>query len=56
VEADETFIGGKARNMHFDKRQATIKSRGVSGKAAVSPVSQSVPAKVRMTEFKMYHL
>ena len=22
----------------------------------VSPVSQSVPAKVRMTEFKMYHL
>jgi transposase-like protein len=33
VEADETFIGGKARNMHKGKRKA--KGRGVVGKAAV---------------------
>jgi hypothetical protein len=30
VEADETFIGGKARNMHFGKRQRVIKGRGPS--------------------------
>lgn len=35
VEVDETFIGGKARNMHADKREARIKGRGVTSKAAV---------------------
>lgn len=35
VEADETFIGGKARNMHKDKREAKIKGTGSSGKAIV---------------------
>jgi hypothetical protein len=35
VEADETFIGGKARFMHKAKREATIKGRGASGKAIV---------------------
>ena len=35
VEADETFIGGKARNMHKDKREAKIKGRGAVGKAIV---------------------
>ncbi len=35
VEADETFIGGKARNMHFDKRQEKIKGGGPTGKAIV---------------------
>ena len=35
VEADETYIGGKARNMHKSKRQAVIKGRGVAGKTAV---------------------
>ncbi|SRR5581483_9356917 len=34
VEADETFIGGKARNMHADKR-AHIKGGGTVGKVAV---------------------
>ena len=34
-EADETFIGGKARFMHKDKREATIKGRGASGKTIV---------------------
>lgn len=35
VEADETFIGGKARNMHADKRAGKIKGTGVVGKVAV---------------------
>jgi hypothetical protein len=28
IEADETFIGGKARNMHKDKRFEKITGRG----------------------------
>jgi transposase-like protein len=35
VEADETYIGGKARNMHKSKRQEKITGRGASGKVAV---------------------
>ena len=35
VEADETFIGGKARNMHKDKRAAKITGTGGKDKAAV---------------------
>ena len=35
VEADETFIGGKARNMHKRKREQKIQGRGMSGKVAV---------------------
>jgi transposase-like protein len=35
VEADETFIGGKARNMHKSKREEKISGRGASGKVAV---------------------
>ena len=35
VEVDETFIGGKARNMHAAKRREKIKGRGVAGKTAV---------------------
>jgi transposase-like protein len=35
VEADETFIGGKARNMHKHKRKENIQGRGASGKAVV---------------------
>jgi len=35
VEADETFIGGKARNMHIGRRMAHIKGRGPMGKAIV---------------------
>jgi len=35
VEVDETFIGGKARNMHAGTRQA--KGRGAVGKAVVMP-------------------
>jgi transposase-like protein len=35
VEADETFIGGRARNMHADKRAKLQKGRGAIGKVAV---------------------
>jgi transposase-like protein len=35
IEVDETYIGGKARNMHAAKRDAKIKAHGVKGKAAV---------------------
>jgi transposase-like protein len=35
VEADETFIGGKAINMHKKKREQNIKGRGPVGKAVV---------------------
>jgi transposase-like protein len=35
VEADETFVGGKARNMHQGKRGEKIKARGPSGKVVV---------------------
>ena len=38
VEVDETFIGGKARNMHASKRAERIQERGPDGKAIVAAV------------------
>jgi len=35
IESDETFIGGKAANMHADKREQKIQGRGGVGKAIV---------------------
>jgi transposase-like protein len=35
VEADETFVGGKAANMHKKKREEKIQGRGASGKVIV---------------------
>jgi transposase-like protein len=35
IEADETFIGGKARNMHVSKRQRRITGTGGKDKTAV---------------------
>jgi transposase-like protein len=38
VEADETFIGGRARNMHASVKARKIKARGGDGKAIVTAV------------------
>lgn len=35
VESDETFVGGRAANMHREKRERTITGRGGVGKAIV---------------------
>jgi transposase-like protein len=40
VEADETFIGGKARNMHVGKRAARITGAGGKDKTAVMGILQ----------------
>jgi transposase-like protein len=55
VEVDETFIGGKARNMHADKREERIHGRGPEGKAIVAAVLErggTVRAKVCGTRRK----
>ncbi len=40
VEADETFLGGKAKNMHRSRRAEVITGRGASGKTVVLGVIQ----------------
>jgi len=40
VEADETFVGGKAKNMHKAKRKEKIKGRGTVGKTIVQGILQ----------------
>ena len=35
VEVDETYVGGKAKNMHKSEREKRIKGRGAVGKAPV---------------------
>src|SRR6266852_8228191 len=55
VEVDETFIGGKARNMHKAERARKITGRGPEGKAIVAAVFQrggKVYAKVVSTRRK----
>lgn len=41
-EADETFIGGKARNMHVGKRQRRITGTGTKDKTAVMGILEPV--------------
>jgi transposase-like protein len=48
VEADETFIGGKARNMHLSKRQRRITGTGTKDKTAVMGILER-GGKVRTT-------
>src|ERR1039457_1081728 len=48
VEADETFIGGKARNMHASKRARVITGTGGKDKAAVMGILER-GGKVRTT-------
>ena len=45
VEADESFIGGLAANMHKGRRERTVKVRGSSSKT--EPLWASCAAKVR---------
>lgn len=55
VEVDETFIGGKARNMHADKRAEKITGIGPEGKAIVAAVLErggKIRAKVVETRRK----
>jgi len=55
VEADESFIGGKARFMHANKRAEKIHGRGPDGKAIVAAVLErggEVRAKVVKTRRK----
>lgn len=55
VEVDESFIGGKARNMHKGKRAEKIHGRGPEGKAIVAAVLErggKVRAKVVETRRK----
>jgi transposase-like protein len=47
IEADETFIGGKARNMHANKRAEKIHGRGPDGKAIVCGLLDHETGKVR---------
>ena len=51
AEADTTYVGGEAKNMHESKRAKRIKGRGAVGKAAVHGVlqrsSESTPSQVR---------
>jgi transposase-like protein len=44
IEIDETYIGGKARNMHHDKREK-MRGRTWQGKAAVMGLLQRHPSK-----------
>jgi transposase-like protein len=43
IEADETFIGGKAKNMHVRERKLKIQGRGAVGKAIVFGILERHP-------------
>ena len=45
VEVDETYIGGKARNMHKDRKERMIDGRGTPGKVAVMGLLERHPEK-----------
>ena len=47
VEVDESYFGGKARNMHAHKREQVIKGRGTVGKTAVVGMKDRQTNKVR---------
>jgi transposase-like protein len=47
IEADESFIGAKARNMHANKRAEKIHGRGPIGKAIVLGLLERETGKVR---------
>ncbi len=47
VEVDETFVGGKSRNMHVHKREQVVRGRGTVGKTAVVGMKDRRSNKVR---------
>lgn len=49
IEADESFIGGLARNMHKDKRAKAITGTGGSGKAIVMGILDRNTREVRVS-------
>jgi len=49
VEVDETFIGGKARNMHVSERKRRITGTGGQDKTAVMGIYERESGKVRAT-------
>jgi len=49
VEVDETFIGGKARNMHISERKRRITGTGGKDKTAVMGIYERESGKVRAT-------
>jgi len=53
VEADETYIGGKARNMHISKKRRVMMKRGrsIAGKVAVMALLErhdKTPSQIRL--------
>jgi len=51
VECDETYFGGKAKNMHRDKRAEAIQGRGPSGKTPVMTLVER-NGRVRTTQLQ----
>jgi ISXO2-like transposase domain/Transposase zinc-ribbon domain len=56
VEADETFIGGLARNMHKHKRAEKIKGHGPAGKEIVMGLLDREAGKVRVKHVENIHV
>jgi transposase-like protein len=52
IEVDESFIGGRARNMHAHKREEKIHGRGSVGKAVVMGLLERHGGKVRTVVIK----
>lgn len=51
VEGDETFVGGRAKNMHAKKRERVITGRGAVGKAIVQGLLKRGEGR-RVSEFR----
>jgi transposase-like protein len=52
VEGDETFIGGRAKNMHKDRREKLIRGRGAVGKAIVQGLLERPQGERGVSQFR----